>query len=145
MSENLKNKNIMAIDYGTKITGLAQITFGRDPFPVPFGRLKYTDDLKLCLDIVKIVEDECIDLVVVGLPLFLDGKETKMSQKVTNFINLLKGKINIPIETQNESLSSFEAQERMKNSAAFNFKIDLKRIDEMAATVILEDFIKCQN
>ena len=39
-------------------------------------------------------------------------------------------------------MSSFEAENRMKNSPQYNFKIDLKHIDAVAASIILEDFMK---
>ena len=54
-------------------------------------------------------------------------------------------KINdINFHFQDETLSSFEAEQRMINSPRFNFKIDKKQIDSLAASIILEDWIKSE-
>lgn len=139
---NLKNKNILAIDYGTKVVGLAQMQYGREPFPVPFGRIIYKSDRQVCEDLIKIIEDEFIDFLVIGLPLHVDGTETEMSKKVEAFIKRLSDQIKIPIDPINESLSTYEAESRMKNSPAYNYKVDMTRIDEVAACIILEEYIQ---
>ena len=48
----------------------------------------------------------------------------------------------LTIINQDETLTTYEAKDRMKNSAKFNFKVDPKQIDELSAVIILEDFIK---
>ena len=47
-----------------------------------------------------------------------------------------------PLFLQDETLSTFEAKERMKQLPQYNFKIDLKRVDELAASIILEAFLE---
>jgi len=137
------NQNILAIDYGTKNTGLASFCPGRDPFPTPYGRIIYQNKPQLILEIKKVIDDNSIDLVVLGVPFLLDGKETEMTRRIKNFAVSLAAEIQpTPLETQDETLSSFEAEERMKNSPQYNFKIDLKHLDAVAATIILEDFMK---
>lgn len=139
---NFTNKIILAIDYGKKVTGLATYTVDRDPFPLPFGRINYKSDDQLASEILKIVDDECIDVLVLGLPLFTDGTESEMTKIVRIFGSLLKDKSSLPLYYQDETLTTFEAQERMKNSPRYNFKINLKEIDALAASIILEDFMK---
>jgi len=133
----------LAIDYGTKFTGIAQFKPGSDPFPICGERIAYKNDQQLIDDIYQLVEDEFINLVVIGLPYLLDGKATSMTEKIKDFSKILRDKLGkVPVYCQDETLSSFEAEERMKNSAAYNFKVDMKKIDSVAATIILEDFIK---
>ncbi len=139
---NFTNKTILAIDYGKKVTGLATFTVDRDPFPLPFGRIIYQDDLQLIGEIQQVVDDEFIEVLILGLPLFTDGTDSKMTKIVRDFGALLKEKSTLPLFFQDETLTTYEAEDRMKNSPRYNFKINLKEIDALAASIILEDFIK---
>ncbi|MCP4714144.1 MAG: pre-16S rRNA-processing nuclease YqgF, partial [Deltaproteobacteria bacterium] len=47
----------------------------------------------------------------------------------------------LPLYRQDESLSSFDAEERMLESPRYNFKIDPDQLDALAASIILEAFI----
>ena len=136
------NQNILAIDYGQKFTGLATFAVGRDPFPTPYGRIAYVSDPQLVDNVLKIIENEAIEIVVVGIPFLTDGTATNMTKTVQSFINLLKNNISIPVYEQDETLSSFEAKDRMKNSPRYNFKVNMQEIDAVAASIILEDFMK---
>jgi putative Holliday junction resolvase len=48
------------------------------------------------------------------------------------------------IHEQDETLSTYEAEERMKRSPRYNFQVNLSEIDAVSATVILEDFLRAQ-
>src|SRR3989344_5540694 len=87
------NMHILAIDYGQKFTGLASFIPGNDPFPLLHGRLAYLSDESLISDLKKIIADEMFEIVVVGVPTFLDGKDSSMTKIVRNFILLLKSQI----------------------------------------------------
>ncbi len=143
--ENFKkylNKNILGIDFGTKIIGLATFCPGRDPFPTPYGRIISQGRKNDISEVKKIVDMESIELIVIGLPKFLDGKETKMSKIVENFGDgLAKVMPDVEMTYHEEQLSTKEAEQRMLNSPRYNFKIDLKQIDAVAASIILEEFI----
>jgi putative Holliday junction resolvase len=137
-----KGINILAIDYGTKITGLAQFCPGREPYPQPRGRIVYKSDEQILEDLKEYIEEDFIEVIVLGLPLYLDGKESDMTETVRAFGEKLKVVFSDQeIFLQDETLSSEAAKERMLSSPRYNFKIDLKKIDEVAATIILEDFI----
>lgn len=137
------NKTILAIDYGTKVTGLAIYTPGRDPYPMPHGKILYKDDEQLLKEIQSHIEEELADIIVLGIPYFTDGKASNMTEKVKAFGENLKSNFtSLEIYFQDETLTSYEAQERMKNSPRYNFKVDMKEIDALAASIILEDFIK---
>lgn len=137
---DLSGKRILAIDYGRKFTGLAIFSVGSDPYPIPFGRIAYQDDIQLIDEIKGLIDEEFIDILVVGIPYFTDGTESTMTKNVKAFISNLKNSSSIPIETEDETLTTFEAEERMKQDPRYNFKVDLKKIDELCATIILEQF-----
>jgi putative holliday junction resolvase len=136
-------KCLLSIDYGSKVVGLASTKLGIDPFPTPFGRLIYQDDTQICTELLTIIEDECVDVVVLGLPRYEDGNDSEMTKRVRKFADQLKSLLSdAEFYFQDETFSSYEAENRMKSSAQYNFKVDPKQIDAVAACVILEDFLK---
>lgn len=138
---SLAQKKILCLDYGSKVVGVAVYHVGRDPYPLIFGSIVHKTLEQLNRDILKIMDDECVDTLVVGVPYFTDGKASSQTQRTLDFIQQLKLQITIPVFEQDETLSTFEAQERMKQSARYNFQVDESRIDEVSASIILEDFI----
>ncbi len=141
--KRFSGKNILAVDYGTKVTGTATFCPGRDPFPLLCTSIVYQSDQQIIDELISLIGNEGIDVLVLGLPLFTDGKESEMTQRVRTFGEELKNSLSgVDFHFQDETLTSFEAEDRMKNSPEFNFKVDMKKIDMVAASIILEDFIK---
>ena len=141
--ELYKGKSILAVDYGTKVTGLAQFCPGREPFPSPFGRIIYKSDEQVVQEIKQIVDDEVIDIIVLGLPSYEDGNESEMTKKVKAFGVILETQIkDIELNYQDETYSTYSAKERMMSSPQYNFQVDAKKLDAVAASIILEDFIR---
>jgi putative Holliday junction resolvase len=138
----LDNKHILAIDYGRKFTGISTFNVGRDPFPLTWGRIKFESDDQLIDEVKKIIEDEFIEVLVIGVPFFTDGKESTMTRTIKSFIENFKTKTDCEVFAVDETLTTFEAEERMKNDPKYNFKVDLRKIDELSAVIILEQFVK---
>lgn len=138
----LNNKTILAMDFGEKFIGVATYCVNRDPFPVPFGRIQNLGMPHVVKELKKLIDDESIDIVVIGVPKLTDGKTTTMTAKAITFVSEIRNQITLPVEEQDETLSTYEAESRMKNSARYNFQVDLKQVDAVAASVILEDFIR---
>lgn len=137
------NKTILAVDYGTKVTGLGIFTPGRDPYPMPHGKIIYKNDHQIIEEIKSVIDEEFVEVIVLGLPLYTDGNESDMTERVKKFSEELLTSLNaVELYLQDETLTSYEAAERMKNSPRYNFKVDMKEIDALAASIILEDFIK---
>jgi putative Holliday junction resolvase len=135
-------KTILAMDFGEKFIGTATFCVNRDPFPTPYGRIVNSSKEKIIHEISKIIDIEGIDILVVGLPYLIDGKKTSTTLKAQLFSTFIKEHFSIPVFEQDETLSTYEAESRMKNSPRYNFKVDLKQIDALAASIILEDFIR---
>ena len=94
-------------------------------------------------EIKKIIHSESIDILVFGIPFFVDGKESEMTLKLKKIYQNLSEQIpEVICYMQDETLTTQTAMERMKSSPEYNFKIDQTRIDTLAATIILEDFIR---
>ncbi|MDB9786778.1 Holliday junction resolvase RuvX [Bacteriovoracaceae bacterium] len=140
---SISGKKIMAIDYGERVSGLAFFHDGIDFFPAPIGKIIEASTERLIAKLRKFVLEYEADVVVIGVPKFTDGKKSKMTLKVEKFASTLQNEISpIPLFCQDETLSTFDAKERMKNSPLYNFKVDYGKIDEVSAAIILEDFLK---
>lgn len=138
----LNLKNILAIDFGEKVIGLATYCVNRDPFPTPYGRIINKGLEIVRRELKQVIDDECTDLIVIGLPRLTDGKETKSTERARQFLNWVSEQFSLKVYEQDETLSTFEATERMKNSPRYNFSVDLTQIDAVSASIILEDFIR---
>lgn len=141
--QQLIAKRILAIDFGSKVIGTAMYSPGHDPFPYAFEKIIYRSHEESIRSIKGLVENEGIDVLVLGIPYFVDGKESDNTRRMKEFGALLqKACPEQMFFEQDETLTTKAAEERMKNSPQFNFKIDVTKIDCVSATIILEDFIK---
>ena len=135
-------KNLLAIDLGLKNTGTAIYRQGDDLFPNPKKTLEVRDRHRLMIEIIKIITHDDIHTLIVGIPYALDGSETMMATKNRKFGEELKSKLpGLTVCYQDEALSSWEAQDRMKKSPLYNFKIEKTKLHSLAACIILEDFL----
>lgn len=139
---NLENKHILGLDYGRKFTGIGTYKYKNDPFPLMWGRIPYKSDQQLIESIQQIIDDEFIDIIILGVPYFTDGSESKMTKEIKAFGLILEEKTQIKVLTVDETLTTYEAEERMKNSPQYNFKVDYNKIDALCATIIIDEFIK---
>lgn len=79
--------------------------------------------------------------VVVGLPLGADNEEGKQALKVKDFSERLARRIRIPLVLWDERFSTAEAEEMMIEMGKSRARRK-KRIDEAAAAVILESYLR---
>jgi putative Holliday junction resolvase len=140
--EIFNKRHLLGIDYGRKFTGIATYKVGNDPYPLSYGRIAYKSDEQLIKEVLHLAEEEFIDGIIVGVPYFTDGKESKMTKTINAFITSLEKSTEIQILTVDETLTTFEAEERMKQDPRYNFKVDLRKIDELCAAIIIEEFLK---
>jgi len=128
----------LAIDYGTKRTGLAICDAAEtiaSPLAVIQGRRE------LLKKIVEVVEAENVEAIVLGLPLNMTGSESSQTRLVLTFAEELKDHLHIPVHFQDERLSSFGAEEKLA-STKFTRGKRRKRLDAVAAAEILEAFLE---
>jgi putative Holliday junction resolvase len=85
-------------------------------------------------------EEGSLDLIVVGLPTRLDGTPNERTGRVTKFMRALAARISIPIVTEDERLSSREAESRL---ALFrkDWRARKALLDAASAAVILQDYL----
>lgn len=121
-------KKILGIDWGEKRIGVA-IGDSETRTATPLQVVSNIDDL------IDIIKREDIEIVVVGMPKKLDDKESISSKNTLNFIEKLEEKLEIPIETVDERLTS-----KAVDSLDGDKKNKAPR-DAMAAMLILQTYI----
>lgn len=132
----------LGLDLGTKTLGIAScdslgIIHPKENFVFEKGNYKKARE-----HLLDIIEIENINNIVIGFPLQLDRQEGERCQSVKRFVDdLLKAKPNLKIFYCDESFSTIEARERLREEGLKEEKIK-KIIDMMSAVVILEDFLR---
>jgi putative Holliday junction resolvase len=95
----------LGIDYGEKRIGLATGDL-ETRIASPFMILENNGDDFVLKEIKKICEGEKIEKIIVGLPLTLEAKKGEQANEVLNFIDFLKNNIPIPVEIEDERMTS---------------------------------------
>lgn len=130
---------VLAIDFGLKRTGLA---LSDDQKMFAFG-LKTVDSRNLMDELKKLVVTEQIDTLVVGEPKRLDASDTHISENVRRFVNALKQNFpGLTIHSLDERFTSKMAASALSQMGMQKkVKQDKGLIDEVSATILLQDFL----
>ncbi len=129
---------ILGIDYGQKRIGLAM---ARCSMAFPFKTLDKSTRDKLFADLMRIIESEGVEAIVLGLPLDMNGDETLTTRQVLNFRDSLARRTELPIHLVNEALTSFDARQRLREAGVPERK-HKEMLDQMAAVCILETYLE---
>ncbi|MCW8899075.1 MAG: Holliday junction resolvase RuvX [Gammaproteobacteria bacterium] len=146
-------RTLLGFDFGTKRIGIAiaqEVTGTARPL-ITVNAIKHKPDWD---SISKIISEWQPDLLVVGLPLHMDGTEQEMTRTARRFANQLNGRYNIPIALMDERLSSDEAesilneQTHSKSGSVFHASQfrdsmfpDKAQIDMISAQLILQSWM----
>ena len=128
----------LAIDYGTKRTGLA-VCDAAEMIASPYGVLY--GQKNLAAQIARIAASENIEAIVVGLPLNMDDSEGPQAKKVRAFARQLESEVRLPVHFQDERLSSFGAEQKLEEIGLSKGK-KRERLDALAAAEILQAFLE---
>lgn len=90
--------------------------------------------------IASLVRDHSAAAVVAGLPISLDGAERPQAVKVRAFLDDLRERLEVPIETVDERLTTAQAN-RMLIKADRRSKQRKQVVDQLAATLILQAYL----
>ncbi len=136
-------RTLLAFDYGTKNIGVAlgqTLTGSARELP----GLKARDGIPEWQDIARLLEEWQPKLLLVGLPLNMDGSESELSARARKFANRLHGRFGLPVELIDERLSSFAAKgEVISRGGSRDYKNN--PVDSTAARLILEDWLGRQS
>ena len=142
----MENKRVLSLDVGDRKIGVA-ISDALGITARGLTTIIRSSDKKDTGAIMDMIRDNDCSMVVVGLPLKLDGTDSPQTEKVRDFSNKLQNKL------KSNSLANVEIRfhdERFTTKIAEQVLIeaDLSRekrkgvIDKQAAVVILQSFLE---
>ena len=93
-----------------------------------------------CLYVASLCEKFSVDVVVIGLPLNMDGTESEMTFYAKDFAERLKNLISAKIILQDERLTSVISNQVLIDSD-ISRKKRKKKVDGIAASLILQSYL----
>ena len=138
----MQPQTVLGFDYGTKSIGIAigqAITGSANPLT----SIKAVDGIPNWDDIEKLLKEWQPDLVVVGLPLNMDGSEQEMTKRAQKFANRINGRFGIKVATQDERLTTTDAKARLFELGGFK-ALTKGQVDAVSAVLIIESYFENQ-
>ena len=133
----------MALDYGERRIGIA-LTDPEQLITFPY----HTIDTKKTPDVVKeivgIVKNQDVGSLIVGNPLNTHGTDSKKSKDIKTFVAMLSNHISIPITLWDESYTT-RAAIALMNQANRKLKKNRDKVDQLAASLLLKDYLDHHN
>ena len=139
---DIGQRTVLAFDFGTKSIGVAggqEVTGTASPL----AALKARDGIPDWQQIAALYEEWQPHLVVVGLPLNMDGSEQEMTQRAKKFANRLHGRFKVAVETCDERLTTTDAKSMLFELGGYK-KLTKDKIDSVSACVIFTSWIESQ-
>ncbi|WP_438969585.1 Holliday junction resolvase RuvX [Methylophaga sp.] len=133
------SRTLLGFDFGMKNIGIAvgqELTHTANPLTA----IKARDGIPDWEKIRKLLDEWKPQLLIVGLPLNMDGTEQEMTAAARRFGNRLNGRFNIPVEWQDERLTTYEALDQM----GIHSKMDTRQrsdVDQLSAQLILQSWL----
>lgn len=130
---------LLAIDYGTKRTGLA-VT---DPLKIIATALATVETTTLLKYLTDYFKKEQVEAVVIGLPKKLNNTDSETAPAVRGFVEKFRSTFpEVPISTIDERFTSTIAQQAMLAGGAKKKDRQTKgNVDKISAVLILQDFL----
>ncbi|WP_373767675.1 Holliday junction resolvase RuvX [Glaesserella sp.] len=131
-------QTVIAFDFGTNSIGCAvgqSITKTAQRLPA----FKAQDGIPNWEQIGKLLTEWQPDLLIVGLPLNMDGTEQPLTQRAKKFANRLNGRFNLPVVLQDERLTTVEARSEIFSRGGFK-ALKKDKVDSISACLILESW-----
>ncbi|MDZ7268301.1 MAG: Holliday junction resolvase RuvX [candidate division KSB1 bacterium] len=131
-------RRILALDYGRRRIGVAVsdalhlLAHGRET-------LACTAKRELFARLQRLIQEEEIGLIVVGLPRHLSGEDSDMTKTVRAFIRELAQRVSVPVVEWDERWSSKQAERTLARRAAR--RQAKEKIDQLAAVLILQNYL----
>lgn len=134
---------VIGLDIGEKRVGVAVSDPGRR-VATPVTVLDAAQLARDVRPLTRIIDDYEARLIVVGLPLTLEGAEGPQAARVRSFADRLSGILAVPIRFADERLSSVEAGRRMREAGA-DERRQRGAKDMVAASIFLQSYLDSLN
>ena len=142
MTNKLGERTVLGFDFGTKYIGVAvgQELTGT---ATPLGSIKAKDGIPNQEQLSKFFAEWQPNLIVVGLPLNMDGTNQNVTFAAKKFGNRLANQFKLTVEFVDERLTTADAKEQLFAQGGYrNLKKD--NIDAESARLIIESYFESQ-
>jgi len=137
-AEKVLRGTVLAFDFGERRIGVAvgeHLIQSANPLTTIDDE---SNDVRFA-NIQALIQEWQPSLLVVGMPLSLDGTETEMTQLCKKFARRLNGRFNLPVALIDERYSSAEASQ-MLNESGIRGRAQKEMLDQVAAQTILRSY-----
>jgi len=136
----MDQRRILGLDYGAKRIGVSL----SDPLKIlatAYGAVANTP--AKWKRIAEIIEQEAVELIVVGMPLTLKGEKGRKAQEVESFIMDLESRVGVPVLSWDERFTTSIAQQTQHSMGTKRSERQARdgSLDAMAASVMLQGFL----
>lgn len=130
---------LLSIDYGRKRCGIA-VT---DPLQIVANGLTTVRACDLIAFLKDYTSKERVERIIVGLPRQMDGTPSESARYIEPFLKQLKRELpEMPVERYDERFTSTLAHRAMIDGGLHRMaRRDKELVDEIAATIILNDYL----
>jgi len=136
-------RTVIGFDFGKRYIGVAvgqELTGSASPL----GSIKAHDGIPNWPELEKYVKEWQPQLIVVGLPLNMDGTEQQLTLDAKKFGHRVAGRLGVKVEFQDERLTTADAKEQLFARGGYrNLKKD--NIDAESARLIIESYFEWQD
>jgi putative holliday junction resolvase len=132
----------LGLDVGDKRIGIAMSDPG-EILASPLCTLIRNNDEQAIEQIAKIVKENDIKKIIIGMPYSLRGHLNEQTSKVVSFTEKLSKQIDVQVEYQDERFSTVTADQMMIQAGKKSDKRKQK-LDSAAAALILQNYLDCR-
>ena len=105
--------------------------------------LKAKDGIPDWQQIERLIQEWQPQLLLVGLPLNMDGSEQEFTARTRKFANRLHGRFGLPIAYHDERLSTADARSRLFAEGGYR-NLSKDKVDSLSAQIIFEGWYEQQ-
>lgn len=129
---------VLAFDFGEKRIGVA---VGETLLKLahPLTTIISSENAVKFAHIANLIDEWKPQLLIVGLPTYLDGEAHLMTQLCKKFAQRLEGRFNLPVMMVDERLSSAEAAQSLREQGIIGLQ-QKALLDQVAAQNILQSY-----
>lgn len=135
----MASRTVMAFDFGTKRIGVAVGETGsRLAHPLTTVSAGTNDERFDAIG--RLIDEWKPSMLLVGLPVHMDGAEHEMTARARRFARRLEGRFSLPVEMIDERLSTNDAASRLHDAGVESRRQKSVR-DQVAAQGMLQTWL----
>ncbi len=127
---------VLGLDVGDRRIGVA-LSDPRRIVATPFTIIQRKDDLTAVEAVVRIIAEQGVARIIVGLPYNMNGSIGPQAEKVQAFVRELSTRTKVPVEYRDERLTTVAARRIMQSKRRSAGLPD----DAAAAAVLLQAYL----